>query len=291
MDGSTNSEAAWNFAQKKLSQCIESHDCGKDQIHWYPTRLVDIGTETSDRAAVKLVETAKTKPEGPYVTLSHCWGDASLVTQLVQDNKAAFLAELPSLPPTLEDAIVATKRLGARYIWIDSLCIVQDDKGDWARESALMASVYRNALCNIAATAAEDSRGGLFHQRSQALAAIHVADELLMRYDSKQNEASDTERSPLQKVSLNPHRNAIFYTRSSNACECREVGCYRSACYRLGFSTSRAVNSCGSAGMSEHRKAFRTVSLRPGYVSSLRRFRCTKKLTEMISFSKSGPIS
>lgn len=205
--GSTNSEPAWNFAKKKLSQCIENHDCGpaqhqeKEQIHWYPTRLVDVGTTTSERTAVRLIETAKTQPEGPYVTLSHCWGGARLVTQLVKGNQAVLLAELPSLPPTLEDAIVATKKLGARYIWIDSLCIVQDDEDDWARESTLMASVYRNALCNIAATAAENSQGGLFYQRGESLEAIHVADELLMRYDLDHNEASDTERSPLQKVS------------------------------------------------------------------------------------------
>lgn len=187
---------------------MEDHDCEpaqhqqKDRAHWYPTRLVDIGT-TSDRTAVKLIETAKEQLEGPYVTLSHCWGNARLVTQLVQDNKATFLAELPHLPRTFEDVLVATKQLGARYIWIDSLCIVQDDEADWAKESMLMASVYRNALCNIAATGAEDSQGGLFHQRGDILSAIHVADELLMRYDFGSNEWSDTEGSPLQQASIN----------------------------------------------------------------------------------------
>lgn len=65
-----------------------------------------------------------------------------------------------NLPRTFKDAVQITRRLGVRYLWLDSLCIVQDDPHDWARESAVMGEVYRNGLFNISATGARDSTQG-----------------------------------------------------------------------------------------------------------------------------------
>jgi hypothetical protein len=58
-----------------------------------------------------------------------------------------------------------TKILGLEYLWIDSLCIVQDDSDDWQRECTQMAEVYRYGYCNIAALEATNSYGGCFRQR------------------------------------------------------------------------------------------------------------------------------
>ncbi|KAF2683898.1 HET-domain-containing protein [Lentithecium fluviatile CBS 122367] len=71
------------------------------------------------------------------------------------------------LSKTFKDAVVATRRLGLQYLWIDSLCIIQDSEDDWRREAASMASVYNNAVVTIAATAAKESSQGLFmpHQK------------------------------------------------------------------------------------------------------------------------------
>jgi hypothetical protein len=65
------------------------------------------------------------------------------------------------LSKTFQDAIRMTRRLGIEYIWIDSLCIVQDDKNDWLQESERMGSVYANAYITLAATWAADGSGGL----------------------------------------------------------------------------------------------------------------------------------
>lgn len=75
--------------------------------------------------------------------------------------------DIAHLPQTFQDAIVVTRRLGVRYIWIDSLCICQDDMHDWERESARMAAVYSNAYLTIAATGSSDSAGGLFFNRPE----------------------------------------------------------------------------------------------------------------------------
>ncbi|EON64499.1 hypothetical protein W97_03731 [Coniosporium apollinis CBS 100218] len=69
-----------------------------------------------------------------------------------------------SLPQTFEDAITVTRNLGVKYIWIDSLCVVQDDPEDWATESAKMEAVYGNLYLTIAATASADACGGLFRK-------------------------------------------------------------------------------------------------------------------------------
>lgn len=69
------------------------------------------------------------------------------------------------IPKTLQDAVAITRRLGLEYLWIDSLCICQDDAEEWARESARMINVYANAHIVIAANHAENSSIGCFHNR------------------------------------------------------------------------------------------------------------------------------
>lgn len=164
-----------------LKTCIKDHDlCGKnnaqqmDSPQWYPTRLIDVGTPESDRSSVKLIESGNSFPRGSYVTLSHCWGNAATVFKLERANKQSLLKELPPLAKTFEEAISTTKALGAQYIWIDCICIIQDDKADWEREASLMANVYRNAMCNISATASPDSTGGLYYNREDILTGISL---------------------------------------------------------------------------------------------------------------------
>jgi Heterokaryon incompatibility protein (HET) len=102
-----------------------------------------------------------------YVTLSHCWGKQE-IPRLLDSNKGDFERGIPlkELPPTFRDAIEFARRLDrkVRYIWVDSLCIVQDNKDDWARESAQMYNVYRYSYCNISATAASNSHQGIYNK-------------------------------------------------------------------------------------------------------------------------------
>ncbi|PVH85045.1 heterokaryon incompatibility, partial [Cadophora sp. DSE1049] len=68
---------------------------------------------------------------------------------------------LAELPKTFRDTVVVTRRLGIRYLWIDSLCIIQDSSMDWARESSKMQGVYAGAILNISADASTNSDVGL----------------------------------------------------------------------------------------------------------------------------------
>jgi hypothetical protein len=68
-----------------------------------------------------------------------------------------------TLPKTYQDAILITRQLGRRYIWIDSLCIIQDSKSDWESEAAKMADVYQNAWLTISATRSSSPTSGCFN--------------------------------------------------------------------------------------------------------------------------------
>jgi hypothetical protein len=56
-----------------------------------------------------------------------------------------------------------------RWLWIDSLCIIQGSKEDWKREAPMMCDVYQNALLNISADHAVDARGGCFRKRTSTI--------------------------------------------------------------------------------------------------------------------------
>ena len=115
--------------------------------------------------------TEERPPDSQYVTLSHCWGQIPIKT-LLEANISKFTEGIDAaeLPKTFRDAIVIARRLGVPFLWIDSLCIIQDSAEDWAKESSSMANVYRNSPCNIAATAARDGRTGCFLAHNSALA-------------------------------------------------------------------------------------------------------------------------
>jgi Heterokaryon incompatibility protein (HET) len=100
---------------------------------------------------------------GQYLTLSHGWGENQHF-KLTSVNSESFHQKIPfeSLPKTFQDAVIVTRKLGYQYLWIDALCIVQDDLGEWQREAARMANVYHNSTCTIAGHSAKnDSEGFL----------------------------------------------------------------------------------------------------------------------------------
>ncbi|KAH7148181.1 heterokaryon incompatibility protein-domain-containing protein [Dactylonectria macrodidyma] len=105
--------------------------------------------------------------EGGYAALSHCWGDGPRLTlntgSVTKLTKGINIADLPK---TFKDAVLVVKQLGISHLWIDSLCIFQDDSSDWARESARMAEVYGNSTITIAASRAANSSAGFLEERT-----------------------------------------------------------------------------------------------------------------------------
>jgi len=170
----------------KVSQSTGSSDCLRQVSDWYnycvqnhaacsknisettfcPTRLLDLSFEEDK---VLLVELNSSAVDVPYMTLSHCWGKVPLL-QHTASTASLLRSGLPikNLPPTFRDAVNVARGLMCRYLWIDSLCIVQDDPKDWEVQAVLMDEVYSHSLCNIAATGSSNSLGGLFFKRDAA---------------------------------------------------------------------------------------------------------------------------
>jgi len=146
-----------------LAHCDDRHplcsSCPSSHTTILPTRVLDIGQ--SPDSVVKLFESGGGL--GRYVALSHRWGLTPPLMTTV-DNHHRHLNAIEDLPLTFADAVAVTRALGLRYLWVDSLCIIQDNERDWQRESALMAKVYSNAALTIAAAAAMDASEGLFRR-------------------------------------------------------------------------------------------------------------------------------
>ncbi|KAH8600655.1 heterokaryon incompatibility protein-domain-containing protein [Bisporella sp. PMI_857] len=164
VSGTTDSLDCWNLAKTWLSSCRSRHDCEVTALSKkLPTRLIQI--RESGLLFPRLIDSILLADTVEYCTLSHCWGDGNFL-QLQKGNYKDFYSLIPYdlLSKTFRDAIYAANILGFSYIWIDSLCIVQGDKEDWAREAGTMSNVYANSSLNLAATSARRD-DGLFTTR------------------------------------------------------------------------------------------------------------------------------
>ncbi|KAK7699436.1 hypothetical protein SLS57_012390 [Botryosphaeria dothidea] len=130
-----------------------------------PTRLVDLGAPHDEPSNIRVVHSGKAanSADWKYVALSHCWGDADCPPlRTTTDSLAAWLDNIPfaTLPKNYQDAVVVTRSLGIRYLWIDSLCIIQDDVHDWDTESIQMNEVYHHAYVTLIAAAGSSCHDG-----------------------------------------------------------------------------------------------------------------------------------
>ncbi|OAL19364.1 hypothetical protein AYO22_09908 [Fonsecaea multimorphosa] len=98
-----------------------------------------------------------------YAALSHRWGGGQpiVLTKSTLEEKQERLV-LDDSSKTFKEAVDVTRRLGIPYLWIDSLCILQDDHSDWEKESPLMGSVYNSATITLSAASSINTAGGLF---------------------------------------------------------------------------------------------------------------------------------
>lgn len=166
----TASKESWALAERWLSDCNVSHQrcTSLHNNHWLPTRLLDLEGHKLKNTA-RLVDRCDAPRSARYVTLSHRWGSHIPVYL----NKATELQlragiQVGALSQAFQDAIEISLRLQVRYIWIDSLCIMQDqdDLRDWMKEAATMNQVYMHSYLNISSLAASDSNSSFFAERN-----------------------------------------------------------------------------------------------------------------------------
>jgi len=168
----TGSSQSLQLAALWLKECLRYHmgcNSSVSMTPWYPTRLLDLRGQGLLCERIRLIITYDSPPIGPYATLSHCWGQADFI-KLQRSTIHQFCQEIEveDMPKTFQEAIMVCRELQIRYLWIDSLCIMQDkdDLTDWVHESSLMNSIYGFSRCNISASDALDGTCGLFRDHN-----------------------------------------------------------------------------------------------------------------------------
>ncbi|KAK4454478.1 heterokaryon incompatibility protein-domain-containing protein [Podospora aff. communis PSN243] len=160
-------EALFAAIHARINDCrgrADHHKCRENEISRLPTRIIDVNPDTPGVDA-RLVRT--TGEHAEYLCLSYCWGGPQKITA----TKASLPALEKSIPVhqlggALQDAIQATRQMGFRYLWVDALCIVQDDAENIQSEISQMGSIYTNAFAVIvAAGSAASTEPFLYHNR------------------------------------------------------------------------------------------------------------------------------
>ncbi|RMZ90857.1 hypothetical protein DV736_g1883, partial [Chaetothyriales sp. CBS 134916] len=171
-------DGAFRYIKQSLANCLANHNSTCNRVMFplsgtatqrdnvvnivhgshglvvAPTRLVYVGSEDSTDPP-RLVDGQECLRNGGYLVLSYCWGmtpkDAPWQLTIMTAQQFTTEIRLAILPQTLYDAVTWTRKLGGRYIWIDSMCILQDSEEDWQREASRMASIYGSATMTLVA--------------------------------------------------------------------------------------------------------------------------------------------
>jgi hypothetical protein len=167
-----------------------------------PTRIIDVGSP-ENRDTLKLCETTDPKTgkraAGKYIAVSHRWGNPKQMFMTTSKNVDQLTTgfSFAILPRSFKDAVIVARMLGVQFIWIDSLCIKQDDDEEKEREFKNMEEVYASAYCTIAATSARDCDDGFL--RRSADRCVRLSEESASVYVTTQdaNFTQDVEHADL----------------------------------------------------------------------------------------------
>ncbi|KAH8674352.1 heterokaryon incompatibility protein-domain-containing protein [Tricladium varicosporioides] len=200
----TGSPVSMNMARTWLDECVKGHttchitaERGKP---FFPKRTIDVKPFDGSNDVCLFIpgdpETIVTSQ--PYVTLSHCWGIHQIITTTISNiEDHCQRIEWSKLSKTFQDAITTTRSLGFKYLWIDSLCIIQDSVKDWQTQSAVMGDIYCRSILTISAAKAKDSTEGCFAVRDgRSARPVQLYLRFGQRIDSKRTSRKSKESNP-----------------------------------------------------------------------------------------------
>ncbi|KAH7136867.1 heterokaryon incompatibility protein-domain-containing protein [Dactylonectria estremocensis] len=247
------SESSIQFSRRCLKTCLETHYRCRGRLTLDSDRqarrtgyaMVQESSETDDIPSrllhiapdmgpshIKLIEvrhlTDEKKreiSEAGFVALSYCWGGDQL-GKLTTANYARLMNGFDTLETmqTIQDAVWVAREIGLEYLWVDSLCILQDDAQDKEREIARMGQYYGGATVTICAASASKANEGFLHTRaspSYAAGSIRLplrnkngdseGDVLLLREDPDLVEPTTTRGWTMQESLLS--RRILTFTQ------------------------------------------------------------------------------
>lgn len=165
LDPNLSSEYNFSIARNWITTCSERHDeCPSREDKPLPSRVINVGSDDQEPFLV-----LTNHGNGKFIALSHCWGGSvAKEAQLTTETLEGFKTRIPmaDLPANFVDAVMITRALGFKYLWIDCLCIKQDSREDWDVESKHMGDIYHDAIITLAAAAAFKATDGMLHTLS-----------------------------------------------------------------------------------------------------------------------------
>jgi hypothetical protein len=142
-----------------------------------PTRIIDVGMArngSEEFLEPRLLVTSGSDI-GQWVALSHCWGnEPPFISTIYNLSNRMRQLQWSDLPATFRDAIIITRKLGYRYLWIDSLCILQDSPDEWTKEASRMSAYYGDAVVTIASCWTKNQTDGILNKRQTLQAVIKI---------------------------------------------------------------------------------------------------------------------
>lgn len=152
-----------------VRECTEKHQtCSRPEPSFSPTRILDLGQGDEDHIIIRTDKTGgTTRTNAKYTTLSYCWGGDSNFTTTTENitQHETDGIRISKLPQTVQDAIVCTRKLGLRYLWVDALCIIQDSTLDKREQIPQIRSIFHYATCTIVASSARTVYDSYLHIR------------------------------------------------------------------------------------------------------------------------------
>lgn len=176
------SKANSDLVRRWLHECTTDKDCNqfRNSENFVPKRLLDLGLAGDARPPV-LIDTTETSPIPTvgentlrYACLSYCWGSRSIplrtTSQTLEKHKQGIPVD--KIPQVFRDAVFVARQLGLRYLWIDALCIIQDNAADWEKESGRMADIFHHSFITFGAATSSACDETFLPQREDNL--IHM---------------------------------------------------------------------------------------------------------------------
>jgi hypothetical protein len=225
------SETHYKILREWIRSCDRTDQCYPKHLDFLPTRLLDVSG--SDSKTIRLLDIGRgnTVPRR-YIALSHRWGSPEHNTKFctyksnIEEFKLGI--NVSRLPKTFQNAVNVTRGLGLEYLWIDSLCIVQDDENDWEAEAKLMGRVFSSAYCTIAASCASGSSDGFLKPRQERRTVVMQGpqgDEIFCVCEAIDDFYRDVDQGELnqrgwvlQERALS--RRTIYFTETQSYWEC-----------------------------------------------------------------------
>ncbi|KAL8419318.1 hypothetical protein RB594_002514 [Gaeumannomyces avenae] len=183
-----------SLVQSAIVDCERDHERCRPRTSetFFPTRLIDLGARgpASNPTLVVTAQSPRTSSNRKYATLSYCWGSSSEAASQLTTTRETFTQRsngipLNTMPNVVQDAIAVCHAIGIRYLWVDALCILQDDREDWARESELMGKVYAHSYLTVCAANSNSCRQPFLQRVHASSKFLAFRSETYPHLDSK----------------------------------------------------------------------------------------------------------